>query len=371
MENDLDLAIFLYGPALHHLDHLAPLAQCLGVPLFLTDEEIADIAKRYYPKLEIRLLDRLEAAAYLAQEYTAIISCLAKVQIDQLFFFAQTMAQRRIVPIWCPHGQSDKGHLSGFMKTLSDERAVLLYGPKMVELLTSFGIIKTIKGYAMTGNYRLSDYRTHRSFYDQKAKEILKKLQPAKQTFFYAPTWNDSEESSSFLDAYHLLIDHLPPDTNLIIKPHPNLVLQERALFEKIREELAMHPHILLLENFPLIFPLLAQSDLYIGDASSIGYDFLSFNKPMVFLNQNQRDPKLDPGLFLYRCGIQLTPNEYPQIYEKIENLLPYDAQIFAEARKEVDQFAFGDQEIVDQLKTSLETLLDRVAYDDLEHDLQ
>jgi len=367
----LDIAIFLYGPTWHHLDHLVPLSQHLSAPLYVTDEEISDSAKRFYPAVDIKLIDRFSAANYIVQEYSYVISCLHSMDIEQLFFFAEKTAGKKIVPIWCPHGQSDKGHLSGFMQSLSDERALLLYGHKMVDLLDSLGVLKKIKGYALLGNYRWLDYQTHRDFYDRKAKEALKRLEPATMTLLYAPTWMDSENSCSFLDAYHQLIDHLPPGINLIIKPHPNLVLQEHALFEKIREELFDHPHVLLLEDFPLILPLLACIDLYIGDASSIGYDFLAFDKPMLFLNQNDRNPQLDAGLFLFRCGIHITPDEYPKIYQKIEHLLPYDKELFSEIRHEVYRYAFGDDDIPRMLNASIKTLMQKAAYDDFERGFQ
>lgn len=363
------LATFLYGPAWHHIDHLAPLSQLLQIPLFVTDEEIAEGVKRFYPLVDLKKMDRLDAASYLVEEYTSVISCLPKVEIDQLFFFAQQKRKKPILPIWCPHGQSDKGTISGFLKLLKQERALLLYGKRMVDQV-SHEVLKLVRGYALLGHYRYTDYKKNKRFYDDKLKERLKPLQPSERTFLYAPTWNDSEESSSFFQAYHTLIEHLPPHINLIIKPHPNLVWQNPAFFEKIREELGSHPQILLLEDFPLIMPLLGACDLYIGDASSVGYDYLVFDKPMVFLNQNERDPKTDTGMYLYRCGIQLLPTEYKEIYQRIENLLPYDKELFSEVRKEVYHYTFGDEEIVDSLKSSITELLDRASYNELEKEI-
>jgi len=364
----LDVAAFLYGPAWHHIDHLAPLAQALGISLIVTDEEIEEGIQRFYPAVDLKRLDRFEAATYVTEEYSSIISCLPKVEIDQLFFFAQHKMRKPIVPVWCPHGQSDKGAISGFLKLLKQERALLLYGRRMLDQVSQ-EVIKEVRGVAFLGHYRLRDYDKYKSFYDEKTLARLKGLKPSLRTFFYAPTWNDSEESSSFFAAYHELIDHLPKDTNLIIKPHPNLVWQNPSFFEKIREELDGHPHILLLEDFPLIMPLLAKCDVYIGDSSSIGYDFLAFDKPMVFLNQNERDPKLDQGLYLYKCGIQVLPHEYSKIYEKIENLLPYDKELFSEIRREVYHYAFGEEVSENTLKSSIATLLENTAYNDLEKD--
>ena len=361
----MSTAVFLYGPAWHHIDHLAPLAQLLKIPLFVTDEEIEEGIDKYYPALDLRRMDRFDAAPYLVQEYSSLISCLPKVEIDQLIFFAQQKLKKLLVLLWCPHGQSDKGAISGFLKFLKQERALLLYGRRMIDQVTP-EVLKEVKGFALLGNYRLADYKTHKAFYDKQAEPHFNALNSAKMTILYAPTWNDSEDSSSFFHAYHELISHLPKEVNLIIKPHPNLKLQNPHFFEKIREELDSHPHILLLEDFPLIMPLLAKCDVYIGDASSIGYDFLAFDKPMVFLNQNERDPKLDAGLYLYRCGIQLLPPEYPKIFEKLNELLPYDKEFFSETRKEVYDYAFKEEASA-SLSSSIDSLRKNAAYDDLE----
>lgn len=367
----LGLAIFLYGPAWPHLDHLVPLAQHLSIPICITDEDIADAAKRFYPSVDIHFIDRLNAANYLVQNYSHVISCLHSTDIEELFFFAEKLARKKIVPIWCPHGQSDKGHLSGFMHSLYSERALLLYGQKMVDLLERLNVLHKPKGFTLLGNYRFADYQKHRIFYDQQVNALLKRLEPAEMTFLYAPTWIDSENCCSFIDAFHQLIDHLPSKINLVIKPHPHLFLQKPELFIKLHEEFFAHPHVLLLENFPLILPLLARIDLYIGDASSIGYDFLKFDKPMVFLNQNDRDPQTDHGLFLYRCGIHMTPDQYSQIYQKIDQMLPYERELFSEIRQETYHYAFGNDEIPSSLKQSIEALMVQTAYDPLELEFQ
>ena len=51
----------------------------------------------------------------------------------------------------------------------------------------------------------------------------------------------------------------------------------------------------------------LAQADLFIGDISSAGYEWLYFDRPMVFLNPRPGDlhPATEPGslTYLWQCG--------------------------------------------------------------------
>ena len=120
-------------------------------------------------------------------------------------------------------------------------------------------------------------------------------------------------------------------------------------------EKYEMNDRVSFILDFPPIFPLLAISDIYIGDFSSIGYDFLGFNKPMFFLNQPKRDPKTDPGLYLYQCGIEIRPDEYPTIYDIIKKSLPQDSFLFGKIRKEIDEYTFGPRKSEELLKKEIE----------------
>lgn len=62
---------------------------------------------------------------------------------------------------------------------------------------------------------------------------------------------------------------------------------------------------IQFIEDFPPIYPLLAQMDLYIGDMSSIGYDFLSFKRPMILLKDSE----------LTKAGRFVAKKEYENLF--------------------------------------------------------
>ena len=59
IELPMRLASLIYGADLHHLDHLAPLSAMLGIPLLVTEESIAALAKKYYPHLKVECFDYL------------------------------------------------------------------------------------------------------------------------------------------------------------------------------------------------------------------------------------------------------------------------------------------------------------------------
>ncbi|MBS0654086.1 MAG: CDP-glycerol glycerophosphotransferase family protein, partial [Verrucomicrobia bacterium] len=112
--------------------------------------------------------------------------------------------------------------------------------------------------------------------------------------------------------------------------------------------------HVLFLTDFPTIYPLLNRIDIYIGDMSSIGYDFLTFDRPLFFLNQNKRDPQSDLGLYLFRCGVEVLPEKYGQIYQIIQNFLQFELRDFSKIRKEVYDYAFGPEKPLDTLRKEI-----------------
>ncbi len=345
----------IYGLDRHHLDHLGPLCDLLEIPLIVTEEEIASAAHRYYPHLDVILSDYLAIADFLVSRYAVIFYSIPRVLFDEVFFFAQKLAQKKVHTIWCPHGNSDKGHHIPYMEALHREEIALVYGKQMIDFLQRKNVFQQLKKHIIAGNYRFSYYRQHQSFYDNLAeREVFRRLPRGEKTLLYAPTWKDAEQSSSFFDAVPSLIDHLPKTWNLIVKLHPNLIVQEEHRIASLIEKYRGMENLLFLTDFPPIYPLLNRIDIYIGDMSSIGYDFLAFDRPMFFLNQNARNPEHDLGLYLFRCGIEIPVNKYDQIIQVIQHFFEYELRDFASIRQEVYTYAFGSERPLETLREEI-----------------
>jgi hypothetical protein len=358
MVHNFHCAALIYGPDLHHLDHLAPLSCFLKIPLIVTEEHIANLARQYYPGLEVVHTDYLTVAQYLVSHFEIIFYSMPRDLFDEVFFFAQKMSQKRIHTIWCPHGNSDKGQAIYYMEALKKEEAALVYGKQMIEFLKRKHVFDQLKGHVITGNYRYRFYRDHQFFYDQLLeRKILRQFPQAEKTLLYAPTWQDYEYSTSFFDATIPLIEQLPQQHNLIIKLHPNLHLQEEFKIDEMIHKYQDHPRVLFAPDFFPIYPLLQCADFYIGDMSSIGYDFLVFNRPMFFLNQNARSSENDLGTYLFRCGIEIKPEQYADIHGIIDRYVHFELRDFSEIRKEVYSLAFAAEKPLNQLKEEIEQL--------------
>lgn len=287
----MNLSALIYGNQKHYLDHLAPLASFLKIPLIVTEVEIETLAKTFYPKLNVIYFGAIEVAEKIVSNFEVVISCLPKDLLDSIFFITESLHQKELIKVWCPHGNSDKGHASYFMEGLSKERFAFVYGQKMVNFLKEKGAFNQVEEVFFLGNYRYKYFKKHADFFHAAVKKNIP-LDFIRKTLLYAPTWKDEENSSSF-DQVQFLIDLVPDDWNLIIKPHPHL--QTNLEIQK--------ENIFVLKDFPPIYPLLECVDFYLGDMSSIGYDFLTFRRPQFFLNPQNRDPKTDKGLYLTKCG--------------------------------------------------------------------
>lgn len=275
---------FLQGNLEHHLDHLAPFCSLMEWPLIVTDEDIYRLGKLYYPELNLHLVNVLEAPFVITTEFDSILTTLPRPSFDEVFFIAEASLRKRLKTFWIPHGNSDKGNL----EALAFEEVALVYGQKMIDELSHKGV--QIPILMPIGNFRYLYFKKHQKFYEKLMDE-----KGLKNSFvLYAPTWKDGEGSGTFEEVF----DHLSSIDHLVVKPHPNEQDEVRLIQKKL------NARCVWLDHFPPIYPLLSRTSHLIGDFSSIGYDFLHFNRPLFFVNPLNRS---DAGCFLHQYGTQLT----------------------------------------------------------------
>lgn len=267
----------------HILDHIAPLADLLNVPLILNDEECFQKATFFYPNQQIELRESLEFSLQeIAERADILISC--KYFLPHLSSLFETLYKKKISLIFCPHGQSDKGFQAPLLAPYINQEMVFLYGALQKEMLQKLDLWEKIKNHFFIGNYRLHHYKKNQAFFKKKADEIIfSHLKKELPTLLYAPTWNDSDQATSFFSLAKRLAEEMPTDWNLIVKPHPLLEKRATGAYYQALNHLEKIPNLFLLDDCPFIYPLLEKVDVYLGDASSIGYDFLFFNRPLFF----------------------------------------------------------------------------------------
>lgn len=265
-----------------YLDHLGVLASLLDIPLIVTEENTLKAAKTFYPMINCSWMDLRELSLdFLASQFDVIYMSSHQWSWE-LLPLIELLYGKKMRMVYCPHGNSDKGHsqTDHFRKDI-----VLAYGSHMIDLLTQTGATKQITQLVTVGNFRYAFYQKNAPFYHQLLNDRWKKRRP---TLLYAPTWDDGENPTSFFKLCFSLVESTLPYFDLVIKLHPFLEEQNPSQTWEIIEKLSTVPGVHFLNDFPSIYPILNNCDGYIGDASSIGYDFLAFDRPLFFLTEGR-----------------------------------------------------------------------------------
>jgi hypothetical protein len=340
----------LIGPSIY-LDHLGVLSEILQIPLIVTEEKTFLIAKKFYPNLEVKLVDLSEITLeFLASNFDTIFHTnkFWVVEIDPILKLIHKKTMRFV---FCPHGNSDK---ESYFTNHVKQDVSLFYGEQMLRQLHHSGSLKKIGFTVETGNYRYDYFKKNEIFFKLLLEEELSnKLDPAKKTIFYAPSWDMKNTPSSFFEHFESIIATLNESFNLIIKIHP--LLEERYPAETFfrLSKLQQKRNVVLLSDFPAVYPILSISDIYLGDYSSIGYDFLSKNKPMFFLL-----PEGTKKGDLCQCGMVLPSDKSICLKSFIENNTIACMNDFYEKRIQLYNLSFGDKFDQDSLKANLKKVL-------------
>ena len=196
------------------------------------------------------------------------------------------------------HGTSDKKN--------DYRRTVARYDLFFIPGKTAYGRYET-SGLLEKGNGVLIGYpKLDRVFRGElfRDEELLKLgLDPGKKTAMYAPTWVDRAFNSSWKKFRKAVTEDIPRDLNLIIKLHPNLKRYRAREVDEFAENLHASGNVRLFDAIPDPVPLLASSDVLIGDVSAVTREFLAFQRPFVFLSGRPSWLPESNATVLWECG--------------------------------------------------------------------
>jgi predicted transcriptional regulator len=93
-------AAFLYGVDFQYIDHIAPLADLLSIPLIITTEFIESLLTEFYPQIRVELASQLTFSESIVKDYDVIFTCFPKKIFDPLFFFEEHKLRKKLLTIW-------------------------------------------------------------------------------------------------------------------------------------------------------------------------------------------------------------------------------------------------------------------------------
>ncbi len=224
-------------------------------------------------------------------------SVIRSVRFSNIDLFLTTeqydMGLEGIYSVALFHGQPSKG-LTFSSEVLNRFDALFLYGPMHRESLDEFvrEWLPEIPSHLTTFEigYPKSDDLLNGRFDTEKIRAELS-LDPSKKTVLYAPAFNEGAslrehgieiitllaEQSKYNILVKLPIDCCQPTSNIYATGGINW-------FEKIGELQSRFPNLRLYSDYQ-IDPLLACADVLITCISSVGFEFLALNRPVVFID--------------------------------------------------------------------------------------
>ena len=116
-------------------------------------------------------------------------------------------------------------------------------------------------------------------------------LEPDRKVVLYAPTWTPGLSSAAMLgDRVADLICGQRKDVTLLIKPHPVTVNHRPEWLETWRTIAASHEDTYIFDDSAAdIMPLLKRADVLVSDASSVIFQYLAVNRPLVLISNPDR----------------------------------------------------------------------------------
>lgn len=333
----------------HFLDHLVPLCSLFQAPILCLNLETAQFGELFYPETACIFQEQEHWDTFL-NDYDFIIYVHFHRTFPYGFHFVDYQCNQKKRSLFSLHGQPDKFHSIYWMERILEEDLVLAYGNKLLDIFKQKGIDQKLNP-IISGNYRLAYYKKNRIFFQKKIHHFL--FEKTKTTILFAPTWSQQQKFSQFSDFYsplektcRFLLENIPNDVQLYIKLHPLFIADHLEHFLEMEKKIKEHPNVKLIHNLPLIYPLLEHIDILVGDYSSIGYDFLYFDRPLFFLSEMHTD--------LHACGRVLSEDEWPNCYKIFQE----DHSFLSEKRKKTYDYVFGEEKSLTQLKKEIEERL-------------
>jgi len=352
----------LPGQRLAMVDHLVPLCHLMDIPLLCTDRWTHDLIEIFYP-FSRSIFE--EAPDFSLQNALNTYDLFFYVDLHRyphhFFQFYDYTYRGKARSVCGLHGCSDKKRHHFWAERYANEDVVLIYGRHMQEFIEEKSAWQRLKKIIFTGNFRYQYYKEYREFFDKKYASFLFP-DTGRKTLLYAPTWTSPKKKkeggldhTSAFEAHPFILDSIPEEYQVIVKFHPLVHLLYPEEIENLKLRYGDSEQVLFFDNLPLIYPLLSKVDIYVGDYSSIGYDFLTFDRPLFFFNEYNRFPETDKGVQLFQCGTPISPADYSKFYLKIERGLKQDHHSL---RKYMYDYAFGDEKSLPTLKREIEEAL-------------
>ncbi len=175
----------------------------------------------------------------------------------------------------------------------------------------SYGLRSFNKRIVKIGHLR-SDFIINNKYKKDKTIQKLGIKDKSRKNILYAPTW--SRGHGSLLKTYKKFCSLISKEHNLLIRTHPYDLKNYTIIEDFIKKNKINNVYLIDPDEIDIIENLTV-ADLLIGENSSVMYDWLFFNKPLILIKTS--DEGLEKGKWIrkkkfqvYSCGYTYIPGE-------------------------------------------------------------
>ena len=207
------------------------------------------------------------------------------------------------------------------LRRMTDEKPshyILTTSKKLISIFSSaFGTKRVLtSGYPRNDSLlseKISNLKTKQEIQDEKRLFKIYQQEKFEKIIFYMPTFRDSEEKFFHIISFERLNRYLLENKYLLcVKLHPKSKLEKK--FHELEKEKS--PIIVLhSEDDPYIF--LKKADMLITDYSSIFFDYLYLNRPLVFFDYDKEEYLTHSRKFYFDYN-KITPGKKAETMEEL-----------------------------------------------------
>lgn len=261
----------------------------------------------------------------------ADVVCMTMPELDN-YYIKRSYIRKDIEYIYIPHGM-DSHNLMMRKAALDHFDTVFVVGEHQIE-----EIRKTEEAYNLPEKkvveygYCLFDEMVRG--YEEFAKDYVSS---ETKKILIAPSWQKDNIVDLCLDK---ILDELKKESyEIIVRPHPQQVRHNRALFERLEEKYASYKNIVFQTDFSSNSTVW-EADLLITDWSGIAFEYAYTTKrPVLFINtpmkiMNPEYTRIDTVpiniMLRDRIGMSINPDNISMINERIKQLIN-DTEVYKE----------------------------------------
>jgi hypothetical protein len=352
--------LFLYRPGIHHLFHslyiaieFSKIQNEYEVSILNTSLDMHKIIKAEIQNqsAKIKYINRSLLFSVLNKSYHKLIKSNKAIIRESDVILTASWGIPRLLQkydlrdrcvIYTRHGANIGDN--EYKKGLPEYDCVFITSNKMYDQLKELSILSKLKSYIKI-DYCKFDYLFKNTGIEG---DLFKNDLPV---ILYNPHFQN-HRSSLFRDGEKIIDEIVKSNKfNVILSPHP--LVNKWHFFKRIKLKFPKSDKLIIdwSSIHQVNFDYMRKADIYLGDTSSSIYEWLYFDKPMIFYNSHNVDWEDKPFFDFWHWGYVV--NNLEDLTERLNSIIK-GSDPFKTVRRENKNYVFGEVDGKASYRTAL-----------------